>query len=130
MAVYTSTFTIGSAGNKSVSGIPFLPTELEFYISQKFNTPEDDVAHLSIGYADGTTQHAHSILADSTGNHTRVSKTKCLTHYIRVAGALTKTLEASFVSFDDNGGGDYGFTVNATAGATNSNYQIHFKARG
>ncbi len=128
MAVYTSTFTIGSTGSKPISGVPFLPDEVEFYISQKFGTPEDDVAHLSIGYADGTTQHAHSILADSTGNHTRVSKTKCLTHYIRSGGALTKTLEAGFTSFDDNGGGDYGFTINATV--ANANYQIHYRARG
>lgn len=118
---FCGTFTQGSTGNKSVTGVGFQPVYLRFTVGQKFNTPEDTVAHLSTGFTDGTRQSAHSVLADSTGNHTRVDKTKCMTHYIRSGGVLNKNISASFVSFDADG-----FTLNFDA--ADANYQIFVEA--
>lgn len=119
---FTGTFSQGSTGNKSVTGLGFQPKFLRFVVAQKFNVTEDNVAHLSMGRTDGTRQSANAILADATGNHTRNHSNYCVVHYIRNgSGTFTKNLSASFVSFDADG-----FTLNFDA--ADANFQIIVEA--
>lgn len=126
MATKISNFTVGSTGNKSITGLTFLPTELDFWIAQKTGTTES-FAHLSVGATNGTSQTAHSMLQDTTGGKTESYFDRCVYHLNRVSGTVSGVLSASFVSFDNNGGGDYGFTLNFTA--ADSGYKVYFRAR-
>lgn len=126
MSYVVSTFAVGSTGNHSVTALTFLPKGLRFTISAKAGASETSVAHLSTGFTDGTNQVAHSILADTTANDSKAYTDRCVNHYARVAGTLTEVIKASFVSFDTNGGGVFGFTLNFTA--ADANYDIHFEA--
>lgn len=119
-----SNFTPIGTGNKSVSGIPFLPKRVSFYMAQGPSSP-DTVAHYSHGEMTSTKQMAHSIYADTTGGKTVSSFAKCVSHLKRVSGTITETTTATFVSFDNNGGGDYGFTLNFSA---NDGTKIYFVA--
>lgn len=126
MATKISNFSKGSTGNASVTGLTFLPNYIEFWIGQKTNTSET-FTHYSTGCANGTSQMAHSIFQDITGGKTESFFNRCINHKNRVSGTITDIITATFVSFDDNGSGDYGFTVNFTA--VDANYKIYFIAR-
>lgn len=121
----TGTFSVGSTGNTSVTGLTVLPNFLEFTISGRFGTTETIVQY-STGFTDGVNDLAHSIFQDSTGSRTKAYSNRCINHFQRVTGTITEKLVATWVSFDNNGGGDFGFTLNFTA--ADSNYQIYFKA--
>lgn len=121
MQSFTGTFTQGTKGTKSVAGLGFKPSYLRFTISQMYSGPEDSIAHLSQGFTDGQRQSAHSIVAAGAGNHTRLSKQYCITHYVGSGSALSRNIAASFVSFDPDG-----FTLNFDN--ADSNYQIFVEA--
>ncbi len=121
MATKISNFSITSTGSKSATGVPFLPQRIRFYVAQKSGTSEA-FAHLSLGDADGTNQMAHCI-ADSTQSFFD----RCIHHRSKVAGVWTDVLTATFTSFDDNGGGDYGFTINVSTLA-NGPQKVYFVA--
>ena len=128
MADFASgTFSQGSTGNASLTGLTFLPKYLRFTISGRFGTTET-VVQFSTGNTDGTNQSAHSIFQDTTSSRSKAYTNRCVNHFQRVSGSITEKLVATFVSFDNNGGGSYGFTLNFTA--ADSNYQIHFEAFG
>lgn len=126
MATKISNFSVGSTGNKSVTGLTFLPNHIEFVIAQKISTTEN-FSHYSVGCANGFTQMAHSIFQDGSGGRTESYFNRCLNHINRVGGNLTDIIVATFVSFDNKGGGDYGFTLNFTA--ADPNYRIYFIAK-
>lgn len=126
MATKISNFSVGSTGNKTVTGILFMPSSLEFVIAQKTSVNET-FAHYSSGSSNGTSQMAHSIFQDASGGKTESYFNRCLNHINRVSGTLTDVVVATFVSFDNNGGGDYGFTLNFTV--ADPNYKIYFIAR-
>lgn len=126
MANFTcGSFTRGSTGNASVAGLTFLPSYLRFTICSRTGTNETLVMY-SDGFTNGSSQKAFSVFQDSTGARSRTFTDRCLNHLNRVTGSITEIIKATFVSFDDNGGGDYGFTLNFTA--ADSNYTIHFEA--
>lgn len=120
MSFIAGTFSEGTTGNHSVTGFGFKPAYLRFTISQKLSTTQNFV-HLSQGFTDGTSQSCHSIFQDSTSASTRAYTDRCINHLDRVAGVLTETIKATFVSFDASG-----FTLNFTA--VDANYQIHVEA--
>lgn len=121
MATKISNFSVTSTGNKSIAGIPFLAQRVRFYVAQKSGVSEA-FAHISIGDADGATQMAHSI-----GDSTQSFFDRCVHHRSKVGGVWQDVLIATFTSFDDNGGGDYGFTINVSTLA-NGPQKIYFVA--
>lgn len=121
MATKISNFSVTSTGNKSITGIPFLAQRIRFYVAQKPSTAEA-FAHFSLGDADGTNQMAHSI-ADSTQSFFD----RCIHHRSKVGGVWQDVLTGSLTSIDDNGGGDYGFTVNISTLA-NGPQRVYFVA--
>lgn len=121
MATKIGNFSVTSTGSKSVTGIPFLAQRIRFYAAQKSGTSEA-FAHLSIGDADGNNQMAHSI-ADSTQSFFD----RCVHHRSKVSGTWQDVLVATFTSVDDNGGGDYGFTINVSTLA-NGPQKIYYVA--
>lgn len=120
-----SNFSVGSTGNKSVTGLLFLPKSIDFWIAQKTGVTENFV-HYSAGSCTSTKQMAHSIFWDSSGGKTCSYFDRCVNHLTRESGVITEKIKATWVSFDDNGGGDFGFTLNFTA--ADANFKIYFKA--
>jgi len=106
--------TLSGTGNVQYNpGWTALPKSIEITLSQE-GTGVDSVVRFSTGWADGTLNRCDSIYGDSTGSRTEKSTTKCIIANSRVSGAITKTLEASLVSFDTISPGVYGFTLNQT----------------
>lgn len=124
MAHTNGTFSQGSNTNTSITGLTFLPNYLRFTISQKLSTTQNFV-HFSQGWTNGTNSSCHSIFQDATGSSTKAYTNRCINHLDR-SGTINEIIKATFVSFDTNGGGDFGFTLNFTA--SDANYQIHFEA--
>lgn len=125
MAFKVTSFTRGTTGNCQVTGLTFLPAYLRFTISSRFGTNETLVT-FSEGFTDGSLNKAHSIFQDGTGARSRAFTDRCVSHLSRVGGNITEIIKATWVSFDTNGGGDFGFTLNFTA--ADSNYQIYVEA--
>lgn len=125
MSVKAGSFSVGSTGNHSVTGLTFLPTNVTFSVGARNGTTET-VVQLCRGWTTASNQSFDSIYGDSTGFQSIGGTTKCITHYARVSGTLTLKVEANYVSFDTNGGGDFGFTLNFTA--VDSNYTIKYIA--
>lgn len=125
MAYQIGSFSQGSTGNVSIGGFTFLPAYLRFTISSRSGTNETYVL-FSEGFTDGSLNKAHSIFQDSTGARSRYYNDRCINHLVRVTGSITEKIKATWVSFDNNGGGDFGFTLNFTA--ADSNYPIIIEA--
>lgn len=121
MAVKRGSFTISGTGNTSVIGLSFLPTNVDFFLSGKFGTNDSDVS-FSVGGFTASNQSADG----SINGRSRSYTDRCIHHYKKVSGTINDAVVATKVSFDDNGGGDYGFTINASA--FDSNYQVKYKA--
>lgn len=117
-------FSNGATGNVPVGGCTSLPTYLRFTVCGRSGTNET-VTMYSSGFTDGNLNKAFSIYQDSTGSRSRYFNDRCVSHLNRVTGTITEIINASWVSFDNNGGGDFGFTLNFTA--ANSNYPIIFE---
>jgi hypothetical protein len=128
MATKISNFSVTSTGSKSITGVPFPVAEIEFWLAQKPGTTEN-FAHISNGFADGTTQMAHCVFQDTTGGKTQSYTDRCVNHKSRIGGVIGDAISATYTSSDDNGGGDYGFTINVTA-LNDGTQKIYYKARG
>jgi len=113
MATKISNFSVLSTGDKAITGLTFMPNHVDFYMAQKSGVTEN-FAHLSTGSANGVAQMAHSVFQDTTAGKTQSYFDRCINHKSRVSGAITDVLTAAFVSFDDNGSGVYGFTINVS----------------
>lgn len=115
-------FTQPSTGDVTVN-VGFPPSFLRFTVSQLYGTPENTVAHLSIGATDGTIQHAHSIYSNRATNDafTRFHNNYCVTHHAIVNNTFKRVISASLVALTTNG-----FTLNFDR--ADSDYQITFEA--
>lgn len=120
MAHEIGSFATGSTGNKTVllSGA-FTPTYIEFHVGPRSATNETDI-RWSNGWADGTNNVALSTF-QTTSDGTRESTSKCIRHYIDVAGTATLKVQGSWVSF-----GSGQFVVNMDT--VDVNYNIYFIA--
>ena len=125
MSYAIGSFSHGTTGDASIAGLDFMPSGIRFTVGGRYGTTETVVC-LSDGFTDGNNQVANSIYQDSTGSRTKSYTNRCINHFKRVSGIITERIVATFVSFDNNGGGDYGFTVNFTV--ADSNYPIYFEA--
>lgn len=129
MSTKIGNFTVTSTGNKSITGLTFMPNHIDFYMAQKPSTTENFARYAS-GSANGNNQMAHSIFQDGTGGKTQSYTDRCINHKNRISGSIVDVLTASFVSFDNNGGGVYGFTINVSAlDATEASGKIYYVAR-
>lgn len=96
-------FTQAGTGQATIA-TGFQPNYLRFTISQLAGTPENNAAHISTGFTDGTQQYAHSVLSTATqGNYTRIHDTFCLSHHAIVDNTFKRVISASFVAFTFNG---------------------------
>lgn len=125
MSFKIGSFTQGTTGNASIGGFTFLPSYLRFTLSSRSGTNETYVL-FSTGFTDGSLNKAHSIFHDGTGDRSRYYTDRCINHLVRSGGNITEKIVATWVSFDNNGGGDFGFTLNFTA--ADSNYPITVEA--
>lgn len=125
MSYQISSYSNGTTGNVAFSSLNFLPAYLKFTVSSRSGTNETTVM-LSTGMTDGNLNKCHSIFQDSTGARSRYYNDRCLGHLIRSGGNITEIINASWVSFDNNGGGVYGFTLNFTT--ANSSYPFTVEA--
>lgn len=55
----------------------------------------DNFVHMSVGGTDGTDHYCNSTYKDNTGGLTRTVDNRVISHFERVAGALTEIMEAS-----------------------------------
>lgn len=117
--------TLSGSGNQSYTGLTALPTFLELTVSQE-GVGTDAITSFTTGWADGTNQRTDTTYGDTSGGMTAKFTNQILTVYRRVSGTITKVFEASLVSFDNNGGGDYGFTLNQTT--STQSFQTSVKA--
>ncbi len=125
MAFQITSFSNASTGNVSVTGLTFLPSYLRFTVGSRSGTNETVIMY-SNGFTDGSLNKAFSIFQDATGARSRYFNDRCVSHLIRSGANITEIINASWVSFDNNGGGVFGFTLNFTA--ANSSYPIVVEA--
>lgn len=127
MATRIGNFTVVSTGTKAITNLTFMPTHIDFYLAQKPSTSEA-FTHYSTGSANGMTQMAHSVFQDSSGGRTQSYFDRCINHKSRIGGVIQDAITGTFTSFDDNGSGVFGFTIEITSLA-DSPQKIYFVAR-
>ena len=108
--------TGGAPASQSITGLTFLPKAIIMWSDAE--TAAGVSAHLrfSMGFSDGTrdfcvgeTSEDFTVFTDS--NCGRMNSNKVISLYSVTPALLA---ECDLTSFDDNGGGDFGFTVNWT----------------
>lgn len=118
MACFIGLASNGTTGNIQFSGVDFLPTKLTIIASQK-SAVNETFAHQSTGVATvngtyGLQQGVSTIIQDkSHDGDTNLDANYCLwlKRYDGSSNVAT-AVKASFVSFDNLGGGAYGVTLN------------------
>lgn len=104
-----------------------MPTGLRFIMGTADNGSDNQRGRISIGTTDGTNSTYNAMIAMAGQDpRTRSGTGKCIKHYDWVSGTFTGVTEATFVSFDNLGGGQYGFTLNFTQ--ADADYPITFEA--
>lgn len=123
-----SNFTTGTLTNVSISGIPFLPTVIDFWVVDRPAAVET-AARLSEGSADGTKQFCVSNYQDVTGGTSKGYFDRCINVKDRVSGSITDVLVANLASIDTIvAGSNYGFTLNFPTKM--AGWKIYYKAIG
>lgn len=105
-----ASFTFIGTGSQSVTGLTALPKALLLWLSQKNAT--DNLIRWNFGATDGTISMIDSIFGDATSSKTVKSTSKPYSAYDRSGGTIQEQESATFTSFDNNGGGVFGFTFN------------------
>lgn len=126
MSVKAGSFSVGVTGNSSVVGLTFLPTEITFRLGPVTGVTDTSLIGKCDGWTTATNQSYDSVYRDGTGPEQMAGIDKCIRLRRRVSGVMQDRVAASFVSFDNNGSGDYGFTLNFTA--ADAGRQIRYKA--
>lgn len=127
MSVKAGSFTPNATGNLSVDGLTFMPTEVQFSLGAETGSGVTSYISHMRGWTTANNQSYDYIFEDGTGKSCRAGTDKCIRHVKRLSGSITDAVAATFVDFHDNGGGNYGFTLNFTA--FDSNYQVRYIAR-
>lgn len=120
-----------STGSQAVTGLSFLPKAIMFYLVKK--TTDGTATHENIGIGVATSSSERGALGvfsdDAVGTSDTLRYTangKCILLY---SATVVYALIADFTSFDDNGGGDYGFTINVTT-TDGTGYIVNYLAIG
>lgn len=113
--------TLGTTGAaRTFTGFGFTPTHLTFRVGAK--SASSSVDQFCYGTVDSTGYMTYtSQFSDTTGAQSKAGTNKCIVHYERVAGVITKVLEADFHSFTSDG-----FKLNVTT--ANSSYDVYVEA--
>lgn len=110
--------TFGSTGNKSITGVGFIPKLVRFSAMPPANTT---ATNASIGAMTTTSQYYVSNASQSASAiYGRNSSTSACIGYV-FAGSSTPAMLANYVSMDSDG-----FTINVTS--TNTSYDVAFEA--
>lgn len=127
MTVKAGSFTPNATGNVSVNNLTFLPDELELSLGAATGAGTSSYIAYCRGWTTGSNQSYDSLFEDSTGKWNQAGTDKCIRLPKRVSGSITDAVAATFVDFHDNGGGNYGFTLNFSA--VDTNFQVRYIAR-
>jgi hypothetical protein len=106
--VHIGSFDSGTTtGNKSISGIGFKPSRVEFHALYGSSA----VVSIMKGYSDGTNEFVQTTaIRDSiSATYSSVSTSQCIEWAAAKSGGVTTEVEGTISSFDTNG-----FTVNLT----------------
>lgn len=106
----TGVITPTGTGNQSYAGLTHLPVALEFWYSRKTGSAET-INRFGRGSFDGTNHFADCTYRDGSGPLTDEATDRIIIALDRNV-SVQRRLEASVVSFDNLGGGVYGFTLN------------------
>lgn len=131
MNVAKGQFTISANGTLQVADIcnfPIKEIELHCTVASSENGIIREGHGNGYDTGSGIFQRAYAWVDDSGDQFNRRYTDKVIKFVDVVSGSLTGVIEASLVSFDDTGGGLYGFTLNVTQ--NNSSYPIDFTVRG
>lgn len=110
MNVLTGLLTLSGTGTQQYTGLPFLPKLIMVEYSAKGSS--QNLQHHSSGSCDDSMSQVHiADYDDGTNRRCWPPTTGFIKHYDRVSGAYVAVVDAEVVSFDNNGGGDYGFTL-------------------
>lgn len=97
--------TLGTTGNKNITGVGFTPKLVRFTV---LGTSSTSVAFASTGAMTSSNQY-YAATASSSGGYARVSSTSACIAVV-TAGSTTLNLSAAYVSMNADG-----FTINVTA---------------
>ena len=123
--------TGGAPASQEITGIPFLPKALIIWATTNPTLDTNLAGHqMAMGFTDGTAEQpvfgaSETALLPSDTDRRNLD-TKLLTFLNFAQGIIA---ECDFTSFDDNGGGDFGFTIDWTTNNVIA-YQIHYLALG
>jgi hypothetical protein len=109
--------TLSGTGLQQYSGAPFPIVGLRLTYGSAYGG-DTGVTGMCVGVTDGASQTSKSEYNDGT-NRRRWDADKLAYHMTRSGGVYTPLVDAEFVSFDNLGGGVYGFTLNQTVANTN-----------
>jgi len=126
VSVKAGSFTPNATGNLSIDGLTFLPTEIQFSLGAATGVTATTYITYSRGWTTASNQSYDTFYSDSTGMQCKGGTDKCIRLYKR-STTIVDAVAATFVDFHDNGGGDYGFTINLSAYDTN--FQVRYIAR-
>lgn len=128
MSVKVGSFTPAFTGNVTVDNLTFLPTNLILRVGNSSSSTITTVAR-GDGWCTANNQNYDATYVDTANN--RMSQKSGTDRTLRVekwdsgTSSMVDALSCTFVDFHDNGGGNYGFTLNFTA--TDSR-QIRYRA--
>lgn len=111
--ILAGSFSVGATGTFSISGLTALPTKVNLRASAIDANNESTQARFCDGVATDVFKSVDSILSNSNGfwsRRYRNSNARCLIMYATPAGTFSIVCEIKHISFDNNGGGDYGWT--------------------
>ena len=122
--------TGGAPTDQAITGLSFLPKAMWFWATTQTAAGQVVDINMSVGVTDGTDDYSLCQTSEdavaTNSNCSRRHALKCIT---LMDTAATLLCEADLKSFDDNGGGDFGFTVTWTTNDGNA-YIIHYLAVG
>lgn len=106
--------TLTGTGNQPYSGLTRMPVKIEFLHSQE-GSGADAVVRYGSGVYDPNTgvERADATFSDGV-YRTEKDTTKSVIVLDKSGVNVVRKVEANVVSLDNNGGGDYGFTLNQT----------------
>lgn len=110
--------TATGTGNQSYTGLPFLPKAIIFFGSIISTNPTVQQRAFVGASDDAMVQRAMSAFGDSTGRESERSSSDTLIIPNRATN-IDIQFKASMVSYDNNGGGVYGFTINQSVNSIN-----------
>lgn len=125
MAVKAGSFTPNATGNLTVDNLTFLPTRLFFRVGAPTSSTDTTTTMRCDGWCTASNQSYDTIFEDASGRWSKAGTDKCI-YTVKRSGTVVDGTVATWVDFHNNGGGNYGFTINLTS--FDSGRQIRYMA--